>query len=293
MLLALLSRHPRSSDIAIIHKTPTCTNGFAKALFVAPTGWDEATNTIIAPVVAGLRALNLQARATQDDGYLSEDAALTSELDEEECVELHFPPLSVELIGSQRSIQTLALADTGASSLFLSGKIVDTLGLEKRRLKVPRTVRLAIKGRDETELLITHYVHVPLCLLNGTLETGCTYFKVAALKEPYGAVLGAPFLAKHCIDVHVGLTPALLCRSSSSPNVTLDLLAPCSGAPTLAEARKTMSLWEASQSEADGAGGGSNGDPHEGAELEREEEKEEKEHHEQLEELALLDHEMR
>jgi hypothetical protein len=78
-------------------------------------------------------------------------------------------------------------------------------------LKVPRTVKLAIKGRDETELLITHYVCVPLRLSNGAWEAGRTYFKVAALEEPYGAILGAPFLAKHRIDVHVRPTPALRC----------------------------------------------------------------------------------
>jgi hypothetical protein len=116
-------------------------------------------------------------------------------------------------------------------------------------LKVPRTVKLAIKGQNEIELLITHYVRVPLRLSNGTGEVGRTYFKVATLEEPYGAILGAPFLAKHCIEVCIALTTALLRCSSTSPNVTHDLLAPCSGAPTLAEARKTMSSWEVSQSE--------------------------------------------
>jgi hypothetical protein len=116
--------------LKVFHKTPTCTNGFAKALFVIPTGWDE-TNTVITPIIASLCTLNLQARAMQDGSYLSEDTTLTLESDEEECVELHFPPLSIELVGSQQSIQTLALADIGASSSFLSGRIVDTLGLEK------------------------------------------------------------------------------------------------------------------------------------------------------------------
>jgi hypothetical protein len=115
--------------LKVFHKTPTCTNRFAKAPFVVRTSWDEATNTVIMPVVTGLCTPNLQAHAMQDSGYLSEDTALASELDEEECVELHFPPLSIELIGSQRNIQTLALADTGASSPFLSGRIVNALGV--------------------------------------------------------------------------------------------------------------------------------------------------------------------
>jgi hypothetical protein len=77
---------------------------------------------------------------------------------------------------------------------------------------VPRTVKLAIKGRDETELLITHYVCVPLHLSNGTWEAGRTYFKVATLEEPYSAILRAPFLTKHRIDVCIGPIPALLGR---------------------------------------------------------------------------------
>jgi hypothetical protein len=87
--------------LKVFYKTPTCTNGFTKAPFAVPIGWDEVTNAVIAPIVAGLWALNLQALATQDNGYLSEDAALTLESDEGECVELHFPPLSVELVGSR------------------------------------------------------------------------------------------------------------------------------------------------------------------------------------------------
>ena len=146
----------------VFHKSRTCDNEWAQVPFVVPAGWDKATNTVITPVVAGLRAINLEACAKQNSGYLTEDEALTSDSEEEECVELHFPPLSIELVGTNRSIQTLALADTGASSPFLSGRIVDALGMEQRRWKVPRKAKLAIKGRDESELVISHYVLVPL-----------------------------------------------------------------------------------------------------------------------------------
>jgi hypothetical protein len=132
-----------------------------------------------------------------------------------------------------------------------------------------------------------------------TLETSALEARVGFTR---GTLLrcslgGAPFLTKHCIDVHVALTPALLCHSSTSPNVTLDLLASCSGTPTLAAARKTMSSWEVSQSEWTEWEGARTVILMRVAELERDEEKEErrkeeKECHEHLEELALLDHEM-
>jgi hypothetical protein len=109
---------------------PTCSNGFTKAPFVVPTGWDEVTNTVIVPVVASLCALTSRLMRCRTVAT-SWRTPRSPQSDEEECVELHFPPLSIELVGSQRSIQTLALADTGASSPFLSGRIVDTLGLEK------------------------------------------------------------------------------------------------------------------------------------------------------------------
>lgn len=79
-------------------------------------------------------------------------------------------------------------------------------------------------------------------------DAGLTYFKVADLEEPYGAILGASFLAKHRIEVHLN-PPSLLYRSLSSPNLVVDLLAPSANPPTLAEAKKTMSAREIRWSE--------------------------------------------
>jgi hypothetical protein len=120
---------------------------------------------------------------------------LTSELDSDyECVELPVPSLSVELRGSHRSMVLSALADSGASSSFLTGRVVDKLGLVRRKLKVPRRVKLAIQGKGENKLVILHFVRVPLFLANRTWGAGYTLFKVAELEPPFNVILATPFL---------------------------------------------------------------------------------------------------
>ncbi|GAA5974660.1 hypothetical protein JCM11641_007045 [Rhodosporidiobolus odoratus] len=190
----------------------------------------SATTTPAERVAAGLRGFSLIEDVDDEEKTL--DWSTGDE--DDEYAELHLPPLSLRagdvFHGSEVG---QALADSGCSSIYISDRMVEKLGLEKQRLKRTRVAKLAIRGGTAMSLEITHYVQVPL-LLDGSVSFGTTLLKIAPLEPPYDFILGNPFLQRHQLSIHLHPHPRLL-RAAHNGEEELDLLEvkPAHGPATL------------------------------------------------------------
>lgn len=92
-------------------------------------------------------------RKSLDSDLTDLDIQFTS--DEDESVDLHVPCLDLTLAGPKRSISIRALADSGLSSSFLADRVVDALGLVRRKLETPVRASLAIEEENSPIHTIT------------------------------------------------------------------------------------------------------------------------------------------
>ena len=258
----------------VFHGTKDCLTGFATTNVVVPAGWTvsagiaaraarsaaaAATATAAAPAApviatpkpkleATLHALNLEEEEFDEDVEWQSGSGTSGEDSSDECADLRFPTLPVTLVGSNQRLEANALADSGASSSFLTERLAEALGVRIHKLSKPREVTLAIKGRKTQQLLIKSYAMVPLVLSNGTWSPGLTFFKVAQLADSLDLVLGNPFLYKHRISIHLWPYPQLQCVQDDL-KTTFDLLAPVFGpapAPVVEPAAPTPESVQAS-----------------------------------------------
>jgi len=219
------------------HRSDTCPSGFPATMpFAVPANWvrvdrfarRNARNDIAAAPVAVIEEEEcdvINAFREPYDPFSSDDS-------DSECVPLRFPTLPVLLSGATRVETVRALADSGASSSFISDRMVEKLGLVTHKLLKPRLAKLAIRNSDSSSpYTITHCVRVPLALANGTWDAGLTFFKVAPLDD-YDIILGNPFLFRHNISIHLAPSPRLD-RYDRRSRITYDLLAPVYGPENL------------------------------------------------------------
>ncbi|GAA5994209.1 hypothetical protein JCM11641_002880 [Rhodosporidiobolus odoratus] len=158
-----------------------------------------------AKIVIGLRGFALLDEDNEDG---IEELDWTSG-DEEECVELHLPSLHIQAGFPSATEVGEALADSGCSSIYVSDRMVSKLGLANQKLKRCRTTKLAIKGGAPQDLVISHFVRVPLRVEHG-YDFGTTLLKVAPLEAPYDFILGNPFLHRHRLSIHLHPTPRIV-----------------------------------------------------------------------------------
>jgi hypothetical protein len=223
------------------HQTNECENGFATVNLAVPSFYTigdvvthpnapRPTTATVPAVVAGLAVVSFD-----DDS----DAHSSDYEDDEECVDLSFPPLELRIrdatTGGTRLVR--ALADSGAVTSVISDELVGALGLVKHKLKVPRVVKLAVKGEKEQVLRVTHYVYANLDLASGIWSPGKTFFKVVPnLGIPFDMILGCPFLAKHNISIHLKPYPQLRITAPGALSF-LDLFQQVLGPKTFEDAR--------------------------------------------------------
>ncbi|GAA5881029.1 hypothetical protein JCM8547_003592, partial [Rhodosporidiobolus lusitaniae] len=188
-------------------------NSYAPKLPSAVSTPDSAVNS----ATTGLRGLSLVEDVEED-----EDKTLDWSSEEDEYTELHLPSLTLRAGFPSLSLTGEALADSGCSSIYISDRMVERLGLVKQRLKKVRTAKLAIKGGLEQSLEIAHYVRLPLSL-PGVLDFGLTLLKVAPLESPYDFILGNPFLQRHRLSLHLHPHPRIV-RSAALGEEEIDLL---------------------------------------------------------------------
>ncbi|GAA5873889.1 hypothetical protein JCM1840_000216 [Sporobolomyces johnsonii] len=196
----------------------------------------QSTTATTGAAAAGLRGLTLD-----DSESNSDETALewtTGDEEDDECAsELHLPPLSVAIGITGCAGQ--ALADSGCSSAYISDRMVERLGLVRRRLKRARKATLAIKGGPEQIIVVSHYVRVPLEAKDSGVDFGETVLKIADLEPPYDLILGNPFLYRHRLSIHFYPYPRLL-RAAAANEPEIDLLSPTSSVATLPKSRRLV-----------------------------------------------------
>ncbi|SGZ16663.1 BQ5605_C020g09054 [Microbotryum silenes-dioicae] len=135
--------------------------------------------------------------------------------------------IPITLHNDTNSKMLQALADSGASSSFITDKVVEKLGLVVHCLPVPTLVKTAIKGQARA-FHVTLFVKIPITLKNGTWEAGHTILKVAKLQEPLEVVLGFNFLVNHKVTIDFA-AHKILVPHPTVPDVKIDFLAPVFG----------------------------------------------------------------
>lgn len=215
----------------VFHGTKNCTNGFATTTVSVPSNFiPKPETTAKLASINGLPSTLATVEAQLQSFAVGEDSSAESDY---ESVDLSFPPLKLRVGSADQSQVVKALADTGASSSFISQRLVDALGLEKVRLRRPRHVKLAIKGVKAQDLIIEYCTVVPVALKNGLWEAGETFFKIANL-ESWDIILGNPFLFKHRISPILYPTPRLD-RHIIETGAVQDLLARIQGPKSLGQ----------------------------------------------------------
>ncbi|KAK4702014.1 hypothetical protein P7C70_g4211, partial [Phenoliferia sp. Uapishka_3] len=221
------------------HMSPDCPNGFAVVDVVVPNGWVDplATGVPAAPVPLNTAVLNF---ASDQD---TDSDAHSSDFDsDEECVDLTFPPLELR-IGDSATGSSLvtALTDSGCASSVITAELVKQLGLVRHNLKVPRVVKLAVKGAKEKILRVHSYVFAHVELANGLWSAGKTFFKVIEgdFDVPFDIILGNPFMVKNNISIHYQPHIQLRVTEPGSSSF-IDLFTPVATAQTFEEAKANM-----------------------------------------------------
>ncbi|GAA5975158.1 hypothetical protein JCM11641_004370 [Rhodosporidiobolus odoratus] len=109
----------------------------------APAPTTNTASTPAEKVATGLRGFSLL-EDVEDEGVTLD---WSTDDKDDEYVELHLPSLLIR-VGNASSASKVgeALADSGCSSIYVSDRMVEELGLEKQKLERPRVAKLAIKG---------------------------------------------------------------------------------------------------------------------------------------------------
>ncbi|BGP32763.1 hypothetical protein JCM10296v2_004547 [Rhodotorula toruloides] len=218
----------RCRRINIDHDPKQCTD-WASANYVikVPQGWEKdkpvpasvpsSTNASISTgsLTVGLAAIY------QDDDKMDLPESFADDSDTDGCT---FPPLHLRVAASRGGRSVMGLADSGSSVSLISDKLAAGLGLERFSLSKPKRVRLAIQGEGDL-YTITHFVRCGVALENGTWGAGATTLLVAPLGEPFGVILGVPFLKRHRLSLTAHPEPAILVDRGEGKE-PYDLLAP-------------------------------------------------------------------
>ncbi|SGY11848.1 BQ5605_C011g06292 [Microbotryum silenes-dioicae] len=183
-----------------------------------PEGWTEHKKKKAS--LGNKETLNQMTKRDNDDFSTDE---------ENEYAPRFLSPIPMALHNSKGLAMFRALADSGASSSFITDKVVEKLGLAEYCLPVPSTVTTAIQGQ-KSAFRITSFVKIPIALENSIWEAGETVLKVAKLQKPLEVVLGFNFLEKHKINLDCE-NHRILVPHPDMPNATIDLLAPVFGPP--------------------------------------------------------------
>ncbi|GAA5985154.1 hypothetical protein JCM11641_005468 [Rhodosporidiobolus odoratus] len=210
------------------HRAEGCTDWPATDYVVpVPPGWskDNAAATSTTTPRVGIAAVQ---------GFDEEEIDLPESLAQDPDSDAYaLPPLSL-LVGSRQSgLLTDALADSGSFVSLIADKLASRLGLVRRRMGSPKTYRLAIEGGEESKT-ITEFVRVPLHLATGSWSAGPTTLLIAPLEEPFGIILGTPFLRQHKISISFDHDVQLLI-SQPAPLLPIDLYAEAKGPLTQRE----------------------------------------------------------
>ncbi|GAA5995413.1 hypothetical protein JCM11641_002145, partial [Rhodosporidiobolus odoratus] len=210
------------------HRAEGCTDWPATDYVVpVPPGWskDNAAATSTTTTRVGIAAVQ---------GFDKEEIDLPESLAQDSDSDAYaLPPLSL-LVGSRQSgLLTDALADSGSFVSLIADKLASRLGLVRQKLSRPKTYRLAIEGGEESKT-ITEFVRVPLHLANGSWSAGPTTLLIAPLEEPFGIILGTPFLRQHKISISFDHDVQLLIPQPA-PLLPIDLYAEAEGPLTQRE----------------------------------------------------------
>ncbi|GAA5879222.1 hypothetical protein JCM16303_003124 [Sporobolomyces ruberrimus] len=182
----------------------------------------STTTTTSSAPVSGMRVLSMEEELIEEEkehAWFSDDSEYVQPSD------LSLPSLSVvHGDSSSRTSICSALADSGCTSTFISDRMVEQLGLARKRLSRPREIHLAIKDGPQHTITIQDMVKVRMRTRDGLFDAGEVVFKVANLEEPYDVILGNPFLCQHRLLIHLHPFPALI-RSATNDEPELDLFA--------------------------------------------------------------------
>ncbi|MGH7240309.1 MAG: RNase H-like domain-containing protein, partial [Candidatus Saccharimonadales bacterium] len=162
-----------------------------------PLGHPSSNVTIIPPKPTAKVDVKAVHSSSKD-----EDANQTDEdkNDMNEYVECDGEPL--QLPCPLFSLHTMALIDSGCSTLLVSDDLVSKLQLEVCRKKLPhiQRVSLALKGKKESVYNISEYVCLPLSFPQSKWTAGTLTFKIAPI-DGFGVILSVPFLYKYNLAV--------------------------------------------------------------------------------------------
>ena len=123
--------------------------------------------------------------AEEDTEYISDEELYTLSSDEQEPMSSILPTYEAEISGTTRKM----LIDTGASSVYVSRRLVNELGLKTTKVKSRR-----IKVADDNTKVVNRITTIDVKLGNLPVETLTAY--VFPLKD-LDLVLGYPWLKKH------------------------------------------------------------------------------------------------
>ncbi|CDR49787.1 RHTO0S33e00188g1_1 [Rhodotorula toruloides] len=138
---------------------------------------------------------------------------------------------TVELAAIYQEDDEVDLPESLADDSDTDGdKLAAGLGLERFLLSRPERVRFAIQGEGDL-YTITHFVRCGVALENGTWSAGTTTLLVAPLEEPFGVILGVPFLKRHRLSLTAHPEPAILVDRGKG-KTPYNLLAPAYGPAT-------------------------------------------------------------
>jgi hypothetical protein len=223
------------------HRSNECLNGYATTNLVVPASYVEGS-VVARPALATPNSFAVFSLQDDDSDAHSSDFEDDPTASDDECVNLSFPPLSMRIgYAAGGTVMVNALADSGANTSVITDELVLKLGLVKRKLRVPKVVKLAIKGgTGSSDLTISSYVLADLDVASGIWSPGRTMLKVveAGLDIPYDIILGCPFFAKHGMSIHLSPHPQL--RITRPDSTSFDLFEPVFGPETFADARTRM-----------------------------------------------------
>ena len=174
------------------HTTATCGNGFPDGTTYKP---------VTAATIAAKKGKRNSRRVASVDvastvAVVMPSVALGDGTDSDECV----APLTTPLLlwdclidGPKSSSCVKALIDDSSTAVLMDEKLVEQLGLKRRKLHTPMPFNIVLSGEQKDSFLLLDYVRLT-CISIDSHFTSCSVHAIVAPNLCTPLLLGGPFL---------------------------------------------------------------------------------------------------